>query len=273
MQRLGDGDAARERSRTIEENSRHTINEELEMADIRTEDVTYTAGDTTCKGHLAYDGAAGEPRPGVLVVHEWWGLDDYIRGRARLLAEMGYTALAADMYGGGQTAADPEGAGALMTSVLGDMDAGAARIKAAFDALSRHPAVDAGRTAAIGYCFGGAMVLHGARIGMDLKGVVSFHGSLGSFHKPGKGEVKAKVLVCHGAADSLVSDDEIAGIKHEMGEAGADFRFVAYEDALHGFTNPEATANGEKYGLPLKYDAAVDKRSWDDMQALFSEIF
>ena len=243
------------------------------MANIRTESMTCTAGDTTCKGYLAYDGAAGEPRPGVLVVHEWWGLDDYIRGRARMLAELGYTALAVDMYGDGRTAADPEGAGALMNSVLGDMDAGTARLEAAYDALAGHPSADAGRMAAIGYCFGGAMVLHGARIGMDLKGVVSFHGALGSFHKPAKGEVKARVLVCHGAADAMVSEEDVAGFKLEMADAGADCRFVAYEGALHGFTNPEATANGEKYGLPLKYDAAVDKRSWEDMQALFSEIF
>ena len=242
------------------------------MTDIRTEVVTYTAGDTTCRGHIAYD-AAGGSRPGVLVVHEWWGLDDYIRGRARMLAELGYTALAVDMYGDGRTAADPDGAGALMNSVLGNMDAGTARFRAAFDALAGHARADAGRIAAIGYCFGGAMVLHGARIGMDLRGVVSFHGSLGSFHKPARGEVKARVLVCHGAADSLVSDEEIAGIKEEMADAGADFRFVAYEGALHGFTNPEATANGEKYGLPLRYDEAVDARSWDDMKALFAEIF
>ncbi len=243
------------------------------MKDIGTEDVTYAAGDTTCRGHIAYDAAGAGPRPGVLVVHEWWGLDDYIRGRARMLAELGFTALAVDMYGDGRTAADPEGAGALMSSVLGDMDAGAARLRAAFDVLSGHSTVDADRIAAIGYCFGGAMVLHGARIGMDLRGVVSFHGSLGSFHRPSKGEVKAKVLVCHGAADSLVSDEEIAGIEEEMAAAEADFRFVAYEGALHGFTNPEATANGERYGLPLRYDEAVDARSWEDMKALFSEIF
>ena len=209
----------------------------------------------------------------MLVVHEWWGLDDYIRGRARMLAELGYTALAVDMYGDGQTAAGPDGAGALMNAVLGDMEAGTARLRAAYDALAGHPAADSGRMAAIGYCFGGAMVLHGARIGMDLKGVVSFHGSLGSFHKPAKGEVKAKVLVCHGAADVLVSDEEIAGFKKEMADAGADWRFIAYDGALHGFSNPHATANGEKYGLPLAYDEAIDKRSWDDMQALFAEVF
>ena len=243
------------------------------MADIETEALAYTAGDTTCKGYVAYDGAADGPRPGVLVVHEWWGLDDYIRGRARMLAELGYTALAADMYGDGRTAGDPDRAGALMNAVLSDMDTGTARFRAAYDALAGYPAADAGRMAAIGYCFGGAMVLHGARIGMDLGGVVSFHGSLGSFHKPAKGEVKATVLVCHGAADSLVPDEEVAAFRQEMAEAGADCRFVAYEGALHGFTNPEATANGEKYGLPLRYHEAVDKRSWDDMKALFSEIF
>ncbi|MDD9983290.1 MAG: dienelactone hydrolase family protein [Gammaproteobacteria bacterium] len=243
------------------------------MADIRTEEMTYTAGDTTCRGHVAYDAAAGGPRPGVLVVHEWWGLDDYIRGRARMLAELGYTALAVDMYGDGQTAPNPDGAAALMNAVLGDMEAGTARLRVAYDVLAGHSAADAARMAAIGYCFGGAMVLHCARIGMDLKGVVSFHGSLGSTHKPEKGKVKAKVLVCHGAADTFVSDEEIAGFKQEMTDAGADWRFIAYDGALHGFSNPHATANGEKYGLPLAYDEAVDKRSWDDMNALFSEIF
>ena len=135
-----------------------------------------------------------------------------------MLAELGYTALAADMYGDGQTAGDPDGAGALMNAVLGNMDAGTARLEAAYDALAGHSSVDAGRMAAIGYCFGGAMVLHGARIGMDLKGVVSFHGALGSFHKPAKGEVKARVLVCHGAADALVSEEEITGFKQEMAD-------------------------------------------------------
>ena len=241
--------------------------------DIRTEDVTYTAGGTTCRGHLAYDGSTADPRPGVLVVHEWWGLNDYVRGRARMLAELGYTALAADMYGEGRIADDPDGAGSLMNAVLGDMEAGTARFRAAFDALAGHPSTDAGRIAAIGYCFGGAMVLHGARIGMDLKGVVSFHGSLGSFHTPARGSVKAKVLVCHGAADVLVPDEEVAAFKQEMTDAGADSRFVAYEGALHGFTNPGATANGRKYGLPLAYDEAIDRRSWDDMQSLFSEVF
>ena len=243
------------------------------MADIKTETVTYAANRTTLKGYLAHDAAIAVARPGVLVVHEWWGLDDYIRGRAEQLAGLGYTALAVDMYGDGQTAGDPDGAGALMTGVLDDMAAGEARFRTAFDLLAGNENTDASRIAAIGYCFGGAIVLHGARIGMDLRAVVSFHGSLGSFHTPAPGGVKPKVLVCHGAADSLVPDEDISAFKAEMDAANADYEFVAYDGALHGFTNPHATANGEKYGLPLAYDAGVDARSWQDMQNLFGRVF
>jgi dienelactone hydrolase len=241
------------------------------MTDIRTEDVTYSANGTTLKGYLAWDADAGGPRPGVLVVHEWWGLNDYVRGRARMLAEQGYTALAVDMYGDGQTATSPDAAGALMNGVLGDMDAGMARFKAGFDLLAAHEAADGGRIAAMGYCFGGAMVLHAAKTGLPLKAVASFHGALGSMHTPAPGEVKAKVLVCHGAADQLVPDADAESFKAEMDAAGADYEFIAYAGALHGFTNPEASANGEKYGLPLKYDEAVDKQSWADMKAFFEK--
>ena len=240
------------------------------MTDIRTEDVTYSAGGTTLKGYLAWDADASGPRPGVLVVHEWWGLNDYIRGRARQLAEEGYTALAVDMYGDGRTADAPDGAGALMNAVLEDMDAGMARLAAARDVLAAHAATDGTRIAAMGYCFGGAVVLHAAKTGMDLKAVASFHGALGSMHTPAPGEVKAKVLVCHGAADALVPEADVENFKKEMDSAGADYDFVAYEGALHGFSNPEATANGEKYGLPLRYDADVDQRSWEAMKAYFA---
>ena len=242
------------------------------MTDIRNETVIYDAGDTPCKGFLAFDAAADGLRPGVLVVHEWWGVNDYIRDRARQLAELGYVALALDMYGNGQTADNPTDAGALMNAALGDVAALEARFRAAQSLLSGHPACD-GRIAAIGYCFGGAVVLHAARAGLDLSAVVSFHGSLGSMHKPAKGGVKPKLLVCHGAADQFVPETEVAAFKQEMADAGADLRFVAYDGALHGFTNPEATANGEKYGLPLRYDADVDRRSWQAMQELFAEVF
>ncbi len=133
-------------------------------------------------------------------------------------------------------------------------------------------AADAGRIAAVGYCFGGAMVLHMARIGMPLKAVVSFHGALGSFHTPKPGEVKSSILVCHGAADSLVPDDDVAAFKAEMEVAQADFNFEAYEGALHGFSNKEATARGEAYGLPLGYDEKADAQSWASMRTLFDAV-
>ena len=239
------------------------------MADIRTETVTYTAGGTTLRGFLAHPASTAKG-PAVLVVHEWWGLNDYIRGRARMLAELGYTALAADMYGDGKTAADPAGANDAMNAVLADRGALEARLRAAVDRLQSEPGVDAARVAAIGYCFGDAVVLHAARIGLPLAAVVSFHGALGSFHKPAPGTVKAKVLVCHGAADALVPAADLTAFEQEMREAKADYRVVQYPGAKHGFTNPEADENGTKYGLPLAYDAAVDRQSWSDMRELFT---
>lgn len=239
---------------------------------IQSQSVTYTA-DTTLRGELVTDSALSGRRPGVLVIHEWWGLNDYIKRRAGMLAELGYTALAVDMYGDGKTADNPGDATALMNSVLGNIKAGEQRLRAAYDLLRAHPTVDPDRIGAIGYCFGGAMVLHAARIGMPLRGVVSFHGALGSFHTPGPGEVKAKILVCHGAADSLVPDSDITAFKQQMDAAKADYRFVSYPDALHGFTNPDADVNAQKYGLPLKYDATVDRQSWEDMKEFFERVF
>jgi dienelactone hydrolase len=243
------------------------------MADtIHADPVTYSAGDTRLRGYLATDTSKQGKRSGVLVVHEWWGLNDYIKGRTRMLAELGYGALAVDMYGDGTVADNPGDAGALMNSVLGNMKAGEARLKAAYDLLASRPDVDGTRIAAIGYCFGGAVVLHAARIGMPLRGVVSFHGALGSFHKPAPGGVKAKVLVCHGAADSLVSKEEIAAFKQEMDHAKADYEFVAYPNAKHGFTNREATENGKRFGIPLAYDAEADRRSWQDMKEFLARV-
>jgi dienelactone hydrolase len=237
---------------------------------IHTEAVTYAAGDTTLRGFLATRAVHAGRHPGVLVVHEWWGLNDNIKRRAGMLAELGYTALAVDMYGDGKVADNPGDAGALMNSVIADPHTVEARFRAAYDLLHARRGVFPDRIAAIGYCFGGAVVLHAARVGMPLQAVVSFHGALTSFHKPAPGSVKAKVLVCHGAADSLVPDATVAAFKQEMDEAKADYRVVAYPNALHGFTNPEADANAKAYGMPLRYDAEADRRSWEHMQELFS---
>ena len=243
------------------------------MATIHSENISYSANGTELNGYLAYDSDQQGPRPGVIVIHEWWGLDGYIKQRADALANLGFCGFAIDMYGGGKTADSPDGAGALMTAVLDDMASGTARLQAAYDTLINHPVVDAEKTAAIGYCFGGAMVLHMARIGMPLKAVTSFHGSLGSFHTPAPGSVKAKVLVCHGEADEFIPQTDIDNLHSEMAAAGADFRFEAYPGALHGFTSKEADANGKKYGLPLAYDAAADTKSWESMRDLFAKVF
>ncbi len=240
---------------------------------ILTNRIEYQVGDRSHQAYLAYDDEIVEPRPGVIVVHEWWGLNDYPIKRAHMLAEQGYVALAIDMFGGGQTADNPDQAGALMMGVLNDMDQGTASLKAGYELLLDQPGVDASRTAAVGYCFGGAMVLHMARIGMPLKAVASFHGALGSFHSADPGSIAAKILVCHGAADSMVSMDDLDGFKTEMDTAQADCEVLLLEGAKHGFSNPEASVNAEKYGLDLGYSEAADDKSWSAMQTLFGRVF
>ncbi len=224
-------------------------------------------------GYLAYDETVSGARPAVLVFPEWWGVNDYIKMRTRMLAALGYAALAVDMYGGGQQAANADEAGDMMNAVLNDMETGTARIRAAYQCLASQSQADPSRLAAIGYCFGGAMALHAARIGMDLRGVASFHGALGSFHKPSPGEVKAKLLVCHGAADAMVSFQDVTDFKQEMADAAVDLQFIAYKGALHGFTSTEASDNGRKYGLPIGYDAAADTGSWKEMQRFLEQVF
>ena len=240
-------------------------------ADIRTETVTYTAGGATLVGYLAWDAARAGKSPGIVVFGEWWGLNDYQQRRARQLAELGYVALAADMYGDGKVAADANEAGTLMNGLFADMTATSERVRAAVEQLSRRPEVDAGRLGAMGYCLGGALSLHAARLGLDLRGVASFHGSLGKTHGAARGDVKAKVLVCHGEDDGFVSAEEQAGFRQEMDELGVDYKFVAYPGAKHGFTNPDATENGRKFNLPLEYNEQVDRESWQEMKAFWSE--
>ena len=240
---------------------------------IQNQNISYTCGDTQHSGYLAWDDDTPEPRPGIVVIHEWWGLNDYIRSRADKLAAQGYSALAIDMYGDGMTAATPDEAGAAMNAVLGDMETGFARLRAGYQALLDQPGVDSARTAAIGYCFGGAMALHMARSGLPLSAVVSFHGALGSFHRPQPGAVKARLLVCHGGEDAMVSKDEVEAFREEMDAAEADYRIIVHPGAMHGFTSPEADENGRKYNIPVGYNAAADHDSWSAMMALFSETF
>ena len=245
------------------------------MTDIQSQQIDYNCGDTSLEGYIAWDASKEGPRPAVLVVHEWWGNNDFVKGRADALAGLGYTAMAVDMYGGGKTADNPDAAGALMNDLLDDLATLRARFDAAVDALRDHPAVDASRMAAIGYCMGGGIVLHMARYGADLKAVASFHGSLplGVAPKGEGGEVKARIAVYHGEDDQFIPDEAIDAFHEEMEKTGADCLFVTMPTALHGFTNPKATSNGEKYGLPLRYNELADCCSWDHMRLVFESVF
>jgi len=240
---------------------------------IQTEAVTYTAGDVTMQGYLAYDENKQGARPGILVVHEWWGHNEYARRRARMLAELGYTALAVDMYGDGKTAAHPEEAGAFATAVMSNMDAGQARFEAALAVLRNHATVNAEQIAAIGYCFGGGVVLHMARRGLDLDGVVSFHGALNTTEPAQPGAVKARILVLHGAADPFVPQEVVDAFMQEMDAAGASYEFIAYPEATHSFTSSQADSLGAQFNMPIAYNAEADRQSWEAMQNFFETIF
>lgn len=225
-------------------------------------DVSYKAGDMVMKGFIAYDDAIKEKRAGVLVVPEWWGANDYARKRARMLANEGYVALVVDMYGNGQVVDDPKAAGALAGKVNKNPQLAYARVDAARHFLDRQPNVKKGEIAALGYCFGGGVVLNMARAGMPLKAVASFHGVLATDVDIPPAGIKTKIRVFHGEADPIVPPTQVAAFKTEMDNARADYMFVAYPDVKHTFTNREADSYAAQFGLPLKYDYAADQDSW-----------
>jgi dienelactone hydrolase len=236
-------------------------------------EVEYKTGDTVLKGYLVQNSAVKGKRPAVLVVHEWWGHNEYARKRARMLAEQGYVALAVDMYGDGKTAQHPDDAGKFAGEVMKNMAIGEARFNAALDFIKQQPAVDPERIAAIGYCFGGGIVLHMALRGADLKGVASFHGILSIDSPATDGAVKAKVLVFNGEADKMVPPAQVVAFKEKMTKAGASFRYVGYPGVMHSFTSPDADALAEKFKLPMAYDKKADKDSWAQTKKFLKEIF
>lgn len=243
-------------------------------AELHHKAVHYRVGDTTMDGYVAWDDSFEGKRPGILVVHEWWGLNDYARRRARMLAELGYTALALDMYGNGRSTVHPDQAAAFMKAVSEHANVMRARFNAAMKVLKAQPTVDPNHIAAIGYCFGGGVVLNMARAGADLDAVVSFHGELAPWAKPAqKGLVMAKVLVFNGGADPFTTAQQIADFKQEMQHAGVDYTFVNYPGVKHSFTNPDADAMGAKNNLPLAYDAHADRDSWEKMQGFLRRAF
>jgi dienelactone hydrolase len=239
-------------------------------AALHTENVKYSVGDVPCIGYLAYDDSA-KNAPGILVAPEWWGLTDYPKHRADMLAQLGYVAFVMDPYGNGQTTSDPAVAGKLSGVLRGnDRTVLRQRAEAALALLKKDPHVNPAKIAAIGYCFGGTTVLELARSGADVLGVVSFHGGLSTPNPADAKNIKAKLLICQGALDSFESPEEIAGFQKEMNDAHVDWQMNIYSGAVHAFTNP----NADSFHIPgIAYNAEADRRSWQAMKDFFAEIF
>ena len=241
---------------------------------IVTKAIDYQVDGVKFQGYLAYDESIQGRRPGILVIHEWWGLNPYAKKRAEQLAQEGYTAFALDMYGDGKLADHPEDAQKFMLEVMGNMPSAVKRFNAAMNILRTQPTVDSENIAAIGYCFGGAVVLQMAKMGNpNLKGVASFHGALESMYTPKPGEVKAEILILHGKDDPFTPREKIDVFIKELDDSGAKYEFIEYEGAVHSFTVPDADAKGEQYGLPLKYNKEADEGSWAKMKEFFDRIF
>lgn len=240
--------------------------------DIKGEELSYTADNITMNGYIAYDASTTKKRPGILVVHEWWGHNEYTRKRADMLAELGYVAIAVDMYGNGKQAAHPEDAMKFSSNVMGNFESAKARFNAAIEQLKANPNVDPEQIGAIGYCFGGSVILAMANDGLDLDGVAAFHAGLQLPVMPGK-NLTSRVLVMNGADDPFVTSEQTEAFKSAMEETEADFQFINYEGAVHAYTNPNATSMGEKFDLPLAYNAEADSASWIEMKDFFNNTF
>lgn len=239
---------------------------------LKKQEVSYLSSDgVVCKSYVSYDKKIKGKRPVILVIPEWWGCNAYAKNRADMLASLGYIAIAVDMYGDGKQGIDPAQAGALATPFYQNPTMAMNRMEDAKKFISKYPQADAKNVSAIGYCFGGSMVLNAVGLGMDLNLGVSFHGGLGGLVAPQKGN-KTKVLVCHGLADKFITSEDVESFRKNMDDSGINYSFVEYADATHAFTNPDATANGQKFGIPIAYNASADKKSWQDMLTFFANI-
>ena len=238
---------------------------------IKEDSVNFTVDGKNYVGFVAYNENVSGKRPGILVVPEWWGLNDYAKSRARQLAELGYIAMAIDMYGDGKLGNNPNEAQALATPYYKDPALAKTHIDVAINKIKTFPQTDTSKIGAVGYCFGGFVVLNAVKLGADLKGVVSFHGGLTGV-APNKDLLKAKILVCHGGSD-VFENPHVAEFKKQMDSVGADYTFKVYPDATHAFTNPASTENGKKFNMPIAYNAAADSASWNDMKEFFKKLF
>lgn len=249
--------------------------EEMQMDDspaVVGEEVSYSAGDLTMNGYIAYDDNMEGERPGILVVHEWWGHDEHARNSAEKLAELGYVALAVDMYGNGRTADHPEDAMQFSGEVMGNFENASERFTAAMETLRNHSMVNGEQIGAIGYCFGGSVILAMAHSGADLDGIVAFHAGLQLPVTPEE-EIDTEILILNGADDPMVSEEDIENLTSAYDELDISYEFVNYEGATHAYTNPAADSLGQEFDLPLAYNADVDEQSWERMKQFFDELF
>lgn len=253
------------------EEKKETDTSETTVPKLKEETINYTVDTLKMNSYVVYDETKQGSRPAILVVHEWWGLNDYAKRRARMLAELGYIAMAVDMYGNGRVGNDPAAAQALAMPYYQHPDMAKKIFDAAVAELKKNSNVDQSKMAGIGYCFGGGMLLNFARMGEPLNAVVSFHGSL--LGTPANKELtKAEILICHGEKDDFVNS-EVAPFKKQMDSIGAKYTFKSYPNATHAFTNPDATEMGKKFSMPIEYNAAADSASWNDMKDFFVRIF
>ncbi len=240
------------------------------QAEIKTAVVEYQDGDIVLEGYVAWDSASTSASPGVLVVHQWMGLTDYEKGRCRQLAELGYVAFAADIYGKGIRPATMQDAGKQAGIYKSDRKLYRRRLNLALDQLKARPEVAKGKVGAIGYCFGGTGVLELARSGAEVSGVVSFHGGLDSPEPEAGRNIKGAILVCHGADDPFVPAKDIEAFQAELNAAKVDWQMDIYSGAVHSFTHPEA---GNDNSRGAAYNEKADKRSWTAMKNFFEEVF
>lgn len=243
------------------------------QAKVKTEEISYQLDGVEFTGYLAWDDARKGKRPGILVVHEWWGHNDFAREQAEKLAKAGYTAFALDMYGEGKLAEHPDTAQQFMKEATASFDKIRARFSKAREVLENHRTVNGKQIAAQGYCFGGGVVLNMARSGADLAGVVSFHGSLSAAVEPKPGDIKARIQVYTGGADQMVPADQVAGFVREMHNAGADLTLVSFPGVKHSFTNPGADRFAKKFDMPVGYDREAAERSWKGTLDFYRWIF
>lgn len=263
---IGLGSCKQEEKKKVEDTPQETT------VEIKGTDVSYMADTTRLEGFLVYNEAADEKRPGILVIHEWWGHNEYTRERARMLAEEGYTALAVDMYGEGKQAQHPDEAGKFAGMVMNNMPMAEARFDAALEKLRSHPSVDPDRIAAVGYCFGGSVALTMANMGKDLDAVAAFHSGIQLPVMPSE-KLEARVLVANGAEDPMIQESQVEAFKKALDSVGADYQYISYEGATHAYTSKEADSLGKAFDLPLAYDAEADQKAWNKLLEFLESTF